>query len=224
MKFVLIIVSFTTNIICTTSESNDQTIHTDIVLAGALGDLSQKYLWQGLFELFTKYGNGNNGFSFYGISRDSYEDGTMRLTKILQERVTCKEQSEICVQKRHEFIQKVRYFQLKTDQHFENFGAYLKSKSAKSKVLKEGISIGRIFYFAIPPSAYSSMAAKFHNCCLLREGDHWTRLVLEKPFGSDTDSALKMAEDIQKYFKEEEIYRIDHYLGKSVVKQILPFR
>ncbi|KAK3102913.1 hypothetical protein FSP39_014914 [Pinctada imbricata] len=221
MKFIVpgfILLTFIFGIV----QATEPRSHTDIILAGALGDLSKKYLWQGLFQLYSKFSDSKNTIAFYGVSRDVYEVGAEKLNKILQERVTCKMKDDTkCERRRHEFIQKVRYFQLKADEHFRKFGTFLNSKSDK---LNQSVVQGRIFYLALPPSTYTSMAEKLHNCCLLRSGKHWTRIALEKPFGSDTNSAKEMAEGIGTFFKEEEIYRVDHYLGKSVVKQILPFR
>ena len=65
-------------------------LHTDVVLFGALGDLSKKYLWQSFFQLYLDEQNENKTFSFYGISRDIPEEGSKKLTKIL-DNVSCKE-------------------------------------------------------------------------------------------------------------------------------------
>ncbi|XP_061176102.1 GDH/6PGL endoplasmic bifunctional protein-like [Saccostrea echinata] len=195
-------------------------LHTDVVLFGALGDLSNKYLWQSFFQLFLSEQNNNKTFSFYGISRDGDEEGSKRLSKILDD-VSCKgEISTFCGVKLLEFRQLVEYVQLKTENQFQMFGKL----TLKNEIKKPNQKLGRIFYLALPPNVYSSVAGKLSSCCKLNASHSWSRLVLEKPFGSDLQSALAMATEIGKYFTEEEIYRVDHYLAKSVVKQILPFR
>lgn len=195
-------------------------LHTDVVLFGALGDLSKKYLWQSFFQLYLNEQNENKTFSFYGISRDFQEEGSKKLSKIL-DNVSCKEKiGSLCDVKLSEFRQLVKYVQLKTDDQFETFGKLNLTNEQKNPNQK----LGRIFYLALPPNVYSSVAGKLSSCCKLSLNQSWSRLVLEKPFGSDLQSALSMAKEIGKYFNEEEIYRVDHYLAKSVVKQVLPFR
>lgn len=212
--FVLLL-SFLNSFHCTTVQQ-----HTDVVLFGALGDLSRKYLWQSFFQLYLKEQNENKTFSFYGISRDAQKEGSQKLTKLLDD-VNCEgDISLVCGLKLLEFRQLVTYVQLKTDEQFDSFGKHkLKNSPENSDFV-----LGRIFYLAIPPNVYSSVAARLSSCCKLKRSHAWSRLVLEKPFGSDLQSALSMARDIGKHFKEEEIYRVDHYLAKSVVRQILPFR
>ncbi len=83
---------------------------------------------------------------------------------------------------------------------------------------------GRLVYLSIPPAAYAKTASYVNKHLRPRVGRPWFRVVLEKPFGQDSESARGLAEKLSKSFKEEEIYRIDHYLGKAIVKLILPFR
>ncbi|XP_062592528.1 GDH/6PGL endoplasmic bifunctional protein-like [Saccostrea cucullata] len=212
---VFLLINIVNTCCCTSLE-----LHADVVLFGALGDLSKKYLWQSLFQLFLSEQNDNKTFSFYGISRDGDEEGSKRLSKILDD-VSCKgDISTFCGIKLLEFRQLVQYVQLKTDDQFKKFG----KQTLRNEINKPNQTLGRIFYLALPPNVYSSVAGKLSSCCKLNTSHSWSRLVLEKPFGSDLQSALAMATEIGKYFTEEEIYRVDHYLAKSVVKQILPFR
>lgn len=83
---------------------------------------------------------------------------------------------------------------------------------------------GRLIYLSIPPSSYAKTSKYVHQYLRPKVGRPWFRVVLEKPFGRDLASAEKLAKKLEGYFDENEIYRIDHYLGKAVVKQILPFR
>lgn len=196
--------------------------HTDVILIGATGDLAKKYLWQSIYQLYLKHNDENTTFTFYGCGRSKFEDGRELLEIFLHKNVNCDFTPEIkvCEKKKRNFMKMVKYFPLRTDIDFQNFGLQLDMQINN----RETIEMGRLIYLSIPPSAYVSMAAKMWNCCYIRTEKSWNRLVLEKPFGSDHSSAVSMAEEIAKNFKEEEIYRVDHYLGKSVVKQILPFR
>ena len=86
---------------------------------------------------------------------------------------------------------------------------------------------GRLFYLAVPPSAYASIIAnvKEHTSDLMIKGTEghksWVRVVIEKPFGKDLQTSKELSEDIAQYFTEEAVYRIDHYLGKEL-SQVRP--
>lgn len=217
MKFCIAVVAvlIILHLTWTTSITNH---HTDIVLVGAHGDLSRKYLWNSFFQLYLKYSSSNSTFRFIGCGRTSLKEGTKLLNDIIQEKIKCDKNDVLCVSKRQPFIDSVKYLRLKTEQDFEDLKAVLDASK------KSGISVGRVLYLAIPPSSYVDTSYKLYNCCYHANQKSWTRLVLEKPFGSDQASSQKMAVDIYKFYVEEDIYRVDHYLGKSVVKTILPFR
>jgi glucose-6-phosphate 1-dehydrogenase len=81
-----------------------------------------------------------------------------------------------------------------------------------------------IFYLAIAPRHYGAVAQHLAANGLHEQGQGWSRLVVEKPFGFDLESAEILDERLHRYFSEDQIYRIDHYLGKSTVQNILVFR
>jgi len=81
-----------------------------------------------------------------------------------------------------------------------------------------------IFYMAIPPNLYTKVAQALGDSGLASEEQGWRRVVIEKPFGYDTQSAMVLNESLHKHFKENQIFRIDHYLGKSMVQNVLVFR
>ena len=83
----------------------------------------------------------------------------------------------------------------------------------------------RLFYLSTPPEVYESISENLGKCCVPSVGaNSWLRMIIEKPFGHDLDSARALNEHIHKYFREDQIYRIDHYLGKETVQNILVFR
>jgi glucose-6-phosphate 1-dehydrogenase len=85
------------------------------------------------------------------------------------------------------------------------------------------LSGNRVFYLALPPQAYMPTIAGLGQAGL-NQAPGWIRLVVEKPFGKDLDSAIILNQQIHRYFDESQIYRIDHYLGKETVQNLLIFR
>lgn len=83
---------------------------------------------------------------------------------------------------------------------------------------------GRLVYLSIPPSSYPETSKLVNQYLRPKIGRPWFRVVLEKPFGKDLGSAKELAAALESHFDEDEIYRIDHYLGKAAVQEILPFR
>jgi glucose-6-phosphate 1-dehydrogenase len=82
----------------------------------------------------------------------------------------------------------------------------------------------RVFYCATPPSLYDDIIGHLGEAGLARTAEGWTRIVVEKPFGRDLDSARALNRQLMSVFSEEQVYRIDHYLGKETVQNILVFR
>jgi glucose-6-phosphate 1-dehydrogenase len=88
---------------------------------------------------------------------------------------------------------------------------------------EHGLPGNRVFYLAIPPNSLPSAVAGL-GAAGLHRGPGWTRIVVEKPFGRDLESALELDRLLKTYFSEEQTYRIDHYLGKEAVQNLLVFR
>ena len=80
----------------------------------------------------------------------------------------------------------------------------------------------RLYYFAIPPNVFIPAARAISERAQSQHG--WTRVVVEKPFGHDLSSAVEMSHKLQSLWKEDQIYRIDHYLGKEMVQNLTIFR
>ncbi len=81
-----------------------------------------------------------------------------------------------------------------------------------------------LFYLATPPSAYSEIVANLGSVQLQEESQGWARVVVEKPFGHDLDSAIELNNALMDVFDESQVYRIDHYLGKDTVRNLMVFR
>jgi glucose-6-phosphate 1-dehydrogenase len=86
---------------------------------------------------------------------------------------------------------------------------------------ERGTAGNRVYYLAVPPSAFSGIVRRLGE---QRSTDGWTRLIVEKPFGHDRASAAALDSELWQYFEEEEIFRIDHYLGKETVQNMLALR
>ncbi|VDL63180.1 unnamed protein product [Nippostrongylus brasiliensis] len=83
--------------------------------------------------------------------------------------------------------------------------------------------VNRLYYLALPPSVFVPVTTQLKENCMDR-GDSWTRVIIEKPFGHDLESSTELSNHLSKLFKEEQIYRIDHYLGKEMVQNLMVLR
>ena len=113
--------------------------------------------------------------------------------------------------------------------HFQSLGAGtpedFQALAARVRTLEQEHHLpgNRVFYLALPPTAYMASINGLGQAGL-NQTPGWTRLVVEKPFGRDLASATALNEQIHRYFDESQIYRIDHYLGKETVQNLLIFR
>ncbi|CAH8565617.1 unnamed protein product [Dicrocoelium dendriticum] len=110
---------------------------------------------------------------------------------------------------------------------------YLKGDYSKPEGFKElsqfiestwGENVNRIFYFATPPSVYIPLARNIHEYCLPKNTSAWARLVIEKPFGHNLASSNELSDHLAALYSEDQIYRIDHYLGKEMVQNLIILR
>ncbi|XP_071104916.1 GDH/6PGL endoplasmic bifunctional protein-like [Haliotis cracherodii] len=199
--------------------------HTDIVIIGGMGDLSKRYLMQGFYSLITKYTTEHNSFTLYPTGRSDPESTEPILSKILDERLTCEEMDgHACKKSKENFISSVNYAQLKTDEHYKIFCDGIKIKWENLMNGKLNVNVEAIFYLSIPSSGYLSAAQYIKNYCRVSHEKWKVKVVLEKPFGLDRQSAKEMGLELSHSFSEEEIYRVDHYLGKTIVREIINFR
>ncbi|KFP42295.1 GDH/6PGL endoplasmic bifunctional protein, partial [Chlamydotis macqueenii] len=194
--------------------------HISVVLLGATGDLAKKYLWQGLFELYMDQVSSGHSFTFHGAALTALEPGQRLMFDVLK-KLACPpdESPNRCAVLKDQFLKLSQYHQLKTA---ENYTAL--NREIETLLRQEGLKeAGRIFYFSVPPFAYTEIARHINSSCRPPPGA-WLRVVLEKPFGHDLESAQQLAAELASFFREEEMYRVDHYLGKQAVAHILPFR
>ena len=199
--------------------------HVNVVLVGATGDLAKKYLWQGFFRLYQTQSHHGYKFSFYGCGRRTIDVAEPLMETILKKSLRCEHGG--CVKQRDEFISSVVYHQLKTEEHFSELRERITQRMVEfygSQSSADNAEAGRLVYLSTPPAAYADATHNVNEYLRPSSGATWLRVVIEKPFGHDKQSAVELSEQLSRHLEEQEMYRIDHYLGKSVAKQILPFR
>jgi glucose-6-phosphate 1-dehydrogenase len=108
---------------------------------------------------------------------------------------------------------------------FEDANGYKKLADLLERVDRErGTNGNRVFYFATLPEFFPVLIQRLGESGIAREGSGWKRVVVEKPFGRDLKSAQELNQTIHTVFSESQVYRIDHYLGKETVQNVLVFR
>ncbi len=190
-----------------------------IVIFGASGDLTARKLIPALFELYINKSLPEK-FVIVGASRSKLDDETFR-QGLRDKRPDASLEADAMWQ---DFLSRCYYVALNYDEPAD-YG-YLRERLSS---LDETYKIGgnRVFYLAIPPGIYPLVASHLGGAGLAVEGENgkpWARIVVEKPFGRDLESALSLNQVMHASFKEPQIFRIDHYLAKETVQNILMLR
>lgn len=191
-----------------------------IVIFGISGDLSKRYLLPALFHL-TKVGLLNSQTAIIGVSRQSITTDELLAGVDLHHGEPEEPDDADALGKLHDQITMVK---LDLDNHAD----YLELKQHLDTMETEsGICLNRIFYLSIPPKAFNGViehigAAGLNGSC--SHGTTKSRLLVEKPFGYNLDSAQALIDETGKVFAEDQLFRIDHYLAKETVQNILTFR
>ncbi|CAN5790728.1 glucose-6-phosphate dehydrogenase [soil metagenome] len=189
-----------------------------MIIFGATGDLTKRKLFPALYNLAKRKFLPDN-FAIVGVGRQEMTSEDFRSQ--MRENLT-------------EFIGKdadknlLKWFDERTHYTGGDF-ANKKTFSELKKLLKDldkefDIPENYFFYLATPPSLFAPVTQAACDIDLCDEKLGWRRFIYEKPFGHDLESAKKLNSDLLKILKESQIYRIDHYLGKETVQNILVFR
>ena len=188
---------------------------TSIIIFGASGDLTQRKLIPSLFNLCRK-GRMPKKFQIIGYGGTAFTDDQFRahLEAGIKEFASFKFNKE----EWSDFAPNLFYLQGKYDA-LDDF-----EKLSESMNSRENGAGNRIYYMATPPGVFPSIIDLLGLTEQLTENKGWRRVVIEKPFGTDLASARKLNEQIHKTLNENQIYRIDHYLGKETVQNILVTR
>ncbi len=191
--------------------------NSSIVIFGASGDLTYRKLIPALYHLFES-GQLPENFAILGVSRTDYSDDTYR--EKLKKSLQAMEKTDPATL--DAFISHLYYQAIDTSETAD----YRKVVSRLDQLFEQYPFEQRniLFYLATPPSLYTVIPASLAAHGLTTEKDGWKRLIVEKPYGYDLASARELDKDIHEHFQEQQIYRIDHYLGKETVQNLLVFR
>ena len=191
-----------------------------MVIFGATGDLTKRKLLPAIYNL-AQQGHLPDQFAIVGVGRQEMEREDFR-SEALQH---LKEYAGDDLEEKtlHWLYERLYY----TGGDFgEDKQLFVDLKDLLGEVCtKQKIPENYFYYMALPPDLFAEVAGKVVDNGLGKEANgRWRRFIFEKPFGHDLKSAKKLNSDLQKILKERQIYRIDHYLGKETVQNILVFR
>ncbi len=190
---------------------------TIIVIFGASGDLTKKKLLPALFHL-EQSGLLPKELAVVGVAR---RDLSQTFNPDMKKAIVSSGVDEGDA-KLDPFMEKVSYFTT----NFDDSEGYARLKETLAGIDKEkGTKGNRLFYLAVAPEYFQEIVDKLGEQGMDKAADGTTvRVIIEKPFGHDLDSARALNDGVAKVFKEDQIFRIDHYLGKETVQNILIFR
>jgi len=187
---------------------------TTILIFGASGDLTRRKLVPALYNQYKK-GKLNSEFNIVGVSRSQFSHDEFR------ERMCAGVQ---------EFS---RHFDDAIWQEFAPHVWYIPADASELEAfdtLKQGLAqieeshVDRLYYLSVAPFLYEPIITNVGKSGLAEEDGGWRRIIIEKPFGTDLESAQMLNHTIHKVVDESQVYRIDHYLGKETAQNILYFR
>jgi len=178
------------------------------VLFGATGDLMKKKIIPAIFNLY-KQNLLDDNFTILGVSRKKITDDDFR--NWVKDSLNLENSDQTFLN----FIQKVNYF-----------SADISDKESLSSLVSELNKTpgNNLYYLAISPNLYENAFINISTSGLMNPLNGWDRILVEKPFGNDLEHAKKLDNLLGKLFKEEQIFRIDHYLAKETLQNILTFR
>eukprot|EP00884_Botryococcus_braunii_P023027 jgi/Botrbrau1/9408/Bobra.0252s0033.1 len=187
-----------------------------IVVVGASGDLARKKIYPALFALYVE-GVLPPNFEVMGYARSPMTDEEFR--EYILSNLTCRvADSTDCGDKMDTFLERCYYQSGQYDS-----GADFAVLDSRLSDLESGkAQANRIFYLSIPPSIFTKVAGSASTNASSTTG--YTRFIVEKPFGRDSDSFRELSEELSQYLTEEQLYRIDHYLGKELIENLTVLR
>lgn len=191
-----------------------------MVIFGASGDLANRKLLPAVFKLSQQRLLPPN-FIVLGYARSQMSDAEFR--ERARSSLVTNPEVEFQSSTWDAFASRLFY----VAGGYDEYEGFLRVRE-RIGALEEQWEIGgnRLFYLSTPPSVYEPVITCLGKADLVRpeSGNGWTRIVIEKPFGSDLESAHKLNDHVLSVFDEDQVYRIDHYLGKETVQNVLVFR
>lgn len=190
------------------------------IVVGASGDLALRKIYPALFALFCQDLLPHD-FVVAGYSRTPMTDEEFRSR--VSEHLTCRyvPEDNACARLMADFLGRCHYVAGQYDSASDFLDLY-----TRLKPLEQERGNNRLFYMAIPPFLFLQVAHALGKAGLVRcEGDRpWARVVIEKPFGEDRASSDELTRNVAQVFSEPQTFRIDHYLGKEVIQNLLVLR
>lgn len=188
-----------------------------MVIFGATGDLTRRKLMPALWDLRSE--GCLESVQILGMGRTHMTDDEFReqVRQALIDSEKLKEENE----EWHKFVERIYY----TAGELNDESTYRNTAKRLEELTADGASSNHLFYLAVPPSLSPAIVDGLGKAGLAKQDEHhWSRIVIEKPFGTDLESARALNAKIAEVFAENQVYRIDHYLGKDTVQNILVFR
>jgi len=189
-----------------------------MVIFGASGDLTKRKLIPALYNL-AKDNLLSKEFALIGFARNELSSEQFRdmIGKEIGEYATTKVDPDLW----HWFARRIYYL----SGNFDDSSAYDRLRDLMVQIDKEHGTRGNYFYYlATAPSFFAPIVKQLGEAKLVTEENGWRRVIIEKPFGRNYESAVALNKEIRQVLDEKQIYRIDHYLGKETVQNILVFR
>jgi len=189
-----------------------------LVIFGASGDLTRRKLLPTVYNL-AESGLLPERFAIVGVARPPINEADYR--QQMRERVKDAEGEPLDPAKWKPLEERLHYVsgEFHEPRLYQQLSGLLRELGASY-----GIPPNYLFYFATPPDLFRTVADQLSASGLAKEDDGWRRVIVEKPFGYDLESARSLNARLTAGFRESQIYRIDHYLGKETVQNILAFR
>lgn len=184
------------------------------VIFGATGNLSQKKLLPALYHL-EQAGRLPDDMRVLGVGRRDWDDEAWR--KVVEDWLTPRARDGLDQKLFNRFRQRLHFFQgdLTDDAMYGGLRDLLNSAEYPSNIA---------FYMSLAPTDFGMVSNALSTVDLNRDDDGWRRVVIEKPFGYDYDSAQILDQRLHRHWREDQLFRIDHYLGKGTIQNILVFR
>ena len=189
-----------------------------LVIFGATGDLAKRKLMPALYDLAAS-GFLSDRLDILGVGRSDMPLEEYRAT-MREAAATAKDTKNFTEEGWQSFAKRLHY----TYGDFMDPVFYKDLAATLKKLQENGSSPNNLFYLSTPASIAPNIISGLGGAGLARREGPWSRVIIEKPFGRDLESAEKLNDQVLCVFREREIYRIDHYLGKETVQNLLVFR
>jgi glucose-6-phosphate 1-dehydrogenase len=188
------------------------------VIFGASGDLTRRKLLPAIYNL-AEAGHLPESFAIVGVARNVMDDAAFRAQ--MRERVLSAEGGTLEAEKWARIEDRLFY----VPGEFGDVTLYQRLADTLARLQTQfHVPPNCLFYLAIPPELFATVGQHLAESGLAKEDAGWRRVIIEKPFGYDLESARQLQAELAVGLRETQIYRIDHYLGKETVQNILAFR